>query len=175
MVTGETAYRTRETMDHTPLPGMGPPPFKFVPRARGASGPAFSAPFKVLATVIVLACTAAFVQNWLAARTTGAAGGGWFIGGLLLLLYTWWHILRSTTRIDEQGLYQSWVWDKHMELRELAYGKLIRVRGLEWLIAPRLYVRTLMGKFTVFYAASPEMMVEFERLVNELKAFREMR
>ena len=52
-------------------------------------------------------------------------------------------------------------------LRELAYGKLIRVRGLEWLIAPRLYVRTLTGKFAVFYAASPEMVVEFERLVSE--------
>ena len=55
-----------------------------------------------------------------------------------------------------------------MELRELAYGRLIRVRGLEWLIAPRLYVRTLTGKFTVFYAASPDMIREFERLVAEL-------
>ncbi len=155
---------------------MGPPPFKFVPRTPGVPGPAFSVPFKVLATLIVLACAAAFVQTWLAGRAAGAAtGGGWFIAGLLLMLYTWWHILRSTTRIDEQGLHQSWVWDKHMELRELAYGKLIRVRGLEWLIAPRLYVRTLMGKFAVFYAASPEMVAEFERLVSELKAFRSQR
>ena len=105
----------------------------------------------------------------------GVAGGGWFLGAVLLLLYTWVNILRSTTRIDEQGLSQTWVWNKHMELRELAYGKLIRVRGLEWLIAPRLYVRTLMGKFAVFYATSPEMIAEFERLVKELKAFREMR
>jgi len=161
-------------MDNTPFPAyMGPPPFKFVPRAAGMSCPAFSIPFKALATVIVLACAAAFVQTWLANRASGAAaGGGWFIAGLLLLLYTWWHMLRSRTWIDEQGLHQSWVWDKHMELRELAYGKLIRVRGLEWLIAPRLYVRTLMGKFTVFYAASPEMVTEFERLISELKAFR---
>jgi len=62
-----------------------------------------------------------------------------------------------------------------MELGELAYGKLIRVRGLDWLIAPRLYVRTLMGKFAVFYAASPAMVAEFERLVAELKEFRSMR
>jgi len=162
-------------MDHPDLPSMGPPPFKFTARQPGVPVPAFSIPFKILATLIVAACAAAFVQNWLAARATGGAGGGWFIGGLLLLLYTWWHILRSVTRIDESALYQSWVWDKHMELRELAYGKLIRVRGLEWLIAPRLYVRTLMGKFTVFYAASPDMVAEFERLVTELKAFRSMR
>lgn len=155
---------------------MGPPPFKFLPREGAAEGPAFSIPFKVLATLIVLACAAAFVQTWLAGRASGAAvGGGWFLAGLLLIVYTWFCILRSTTRIDAQGLHQSWVWDKHMELQELAYGKLIRVRGLDWLIAPRLYVRTLMGKFAVFYAASPEMVAEFERMVSELKAFRSMR
>ena len=163
-------------MNHTPPHDMGPPPFRFVVGTAGKAGPAFSTPFKVIATVIVFACAAAFIQTWLAGRASGTAtGGGWFIAGLLLMLYTWWHILRSTTRLDEQGLHQTWVWNKHMELRELAYGKLIRVRGLEWLIAPRLYVRTLMGKFAVFYAASPEMIAEFERLVSELKAFRSHR
>ena len=83
--------------------------------------------------------------------------------------------MRSATRIDSSGLYQSWLWDKHMDLRELAYGKVIRIRGLEWLIAPRLYVRTLMGKFAVFYAASPAMISEFDRLAAELKAFRNQR
>ena len=155
---------------------MGPPPFKFTPAATAMKGPAFSLFFKAIATLIVFACAAGFVQTWLAGRASGdAIGGGWFIGGLLLMLYTWWHILRSETRIDSDALHQTWVWNKEMELRELAYGKLIRVRGLEWLIAPRLYVRTLMGKFSVFYAASPEMIAEFERLVSELKTFREMR
>ncbi len=163
-------------MDHTPLGYMGPPPFRFSPRNAGASGPAFSVPFKVIATLIVLGCATAFIQMWLAGKAAGGAlGGGWFIAGLLLVVYTWFCILRSTTRIDEKGLHQTWVWDKHMELNELAYGKLIRVRGLDWLIAPRLYVRTLMGKFAVFYAASPDMVAEFERLVAELKAFRSMR
>ena len=163
-------------MDHTPLGYMGPPPFRFSPRHVGASGPAFSVPFKVMATLIVLGCAAAFIRMWLAGKAAGgAAGGGWFIAGLLLVVYTWFCILRSTTRIDAKGLHQTWVWDKHMELDELAYGKLIRVRGLDWLIAPRLYVRTLMGKFAVFYAASPAMVAEFERMVAELKAFRSMR
>ena len=59
-----------------------------------------------------------------------------------------------------------------MELRELAYGKMVRVKSLDWLIAPRIYLRTLMGKFAVFYAADPAMVREFERLIRELKAFR---
>jgi hypothetical protein len=155
---------------------MGPPPFRFSPREVARAGPAFSTPFKCLATVIVGGCAAAVIQMWLAGRAAGGSpGGGWFIAGFLLIAYTWVCILRSTTRIDAKGLHQTWVWDKHMELGDLAYGKLIRVRGLDWLIAPRLYVRTLMGKFAVFYAASPEMVVEFDRLVAELKAFRSMR
>ena len=168
-------HQLLHAMFNNTLPAMGPPPFKFVPTVVGAS-PAYSITFKLLATVIVFGCSAAFLQNWWTGRAAGGvAGGGWFLGAVLLLLYTWVNILRSTTRIDEQGLSQTWVWNKHMELRELAYGKLIRVRGLEWLIAPRLYVRPLMGKFAVFYATSPEMIAEFERLVKELKAFREVR
>lgn len=157
---------------------MGPPTFRFTPSADIRTSAAFSVSFKAIATVVVMACAAGFVQAWLAARisagSSGPVGGGWFVAGLLLLIYTWWHILNSKTRIDQAGLHQTWVWDKHLELGELAYAKLIRVRGLEGLIAPRLYVRTLMGKFTVFYAASPEMIAEFERLVRELKAFRSL-
>ena len=163
-------------MFNNTLPAMGPPSFKFVPTNPGTGSPAYSMTFKLLATIIVFLLSAAFLQNWWVGRTAGGtAGGGWFLAGVLLLLYTWVNILRSTTRIDQEGLHQSWVWNKHMELRELAYGKLIRVRGLEWLIAPRLYVRTLMGKFAVFYATSPDMVADIERLVKELKAFREMR
>lgn len=163
-------------MDHLPLGYMGPPPFKFIPNADIKTSAAFSVSFKVIATLVVVACAAGFLQAWFAARSSagssGPVGGGWFIAGLLLLVYTWWHILKSATRIDKKGLYQTWVWDKHMELGDLAYAKLIRIRGLEWLIAPRLYVRTLMGKFAVFYAASPEMVTEFDRLSKELKTFR---
>ena len=91
------------------------------------------------------------------------------------MLYTWWHIVSSITRLTAEVLHQSWIWDKHMDLRELAYAKLIRVPSLEWLIAPRLYLRTLRGKFAVFYAASPEMLEQFERLATELKLFRNRR
>ena len=81
-------------------------------------------------------------------------------------------MIRSVTRLDGESLQQTWVWHKKMELRDLGYAKMIRVRGLDWLIAPRIYVRPVMGKFAIFYAASPEMLEEFERLVRELRAFR---
>ena len=163
------------------MPWMGPPAFHFSLPEGPLAGPAFSTAFKVLATVIVGGCAAALAQMGLAGQlgqpaTAGvpaaSVGLSWFAAGLLLMGVTWWNILRSVTRLDADGLHQSWVWAKHMPLRDLAYAKLIRVRGLDWLIAPRLYVRTLDGKFAVFYAASPPLLAEFERLSVSLKTWR---
>lgn len=156
---------------------MGPAPFRFEPSQGDAvEGPAFSLPFKLLATVIVGGCAFWLAQLWsVGALGTARTGGlGWFLAGIVLMGWTWFHIMTSRTRIDRHGLHQRWIWDKHMALDDLAFGKLIRVRGLDWLIAPRLYVRTLVGKFAVFYAATPELIAEFERLVAELKQARKL-
>lgn len=164
------------------MPWLGPPAFHFSMPDGPLQGPAFSTAFKVLATVIVGGCAAVLTQMGLAGQlgqpaTTGApvasVGLSWFVAGLLLMGVTWWHILRSVTRLDADGLHQSWVWNKQMPLRDLAFAKLIRVRGMDWLIAPRLYVRTLDGKFAVFYAASPQLLAAFEQLGSSLKAFRQ--
>lgn len=158
------------------LESLGPPPFRFTPTRPGHTSPAFTRSFKVLATLIVGAGAAWLASLWHA----GALGSGsstglvWLLTALALMLATWWHIMRSRTRLDETALHQTWVWDKKLQLRELAYGKLIRVRGLDWLIAPRLYARTLTGKFSVFYAADPALLADFERLIRELADFRKM-
>jgi hypothetical protein len=161
-------------MTESPIEALGPPPFRFTPSASPLEGPAFSRPFKLLVSVLVWGCAAWLLDLWLSGKMGVGlnVSAAWFVAGQALLLLTWWFILRSRTRIDNTGLHQSWVWDKHMELRELAYGKLIRVRGLDWLIAPRLYLRTLLGKFAVFYVADPALLADSERLVRELKAFR---
>lgn len=160
------------------IPQVGPPPFRFVPRVEGGlRAPAFSRFFRLLATALVAGTGSWMYQLWKAGKLSppgmsDAAALGWPLAALAIMAYTWWHIQTSKTRLDAESLHQTWMWDKKMELRELAYGKLIRVRGLEWLIAPRLYVRTLLGKFAVFYTADKELLAEFERLVVELKAFR---
>ena len=86
------------------------------------------------------------------------------------MAYTLVSIYISKTTLEgdlESGgkLHQTWIWDKEVALKEIAYAKLIRVSGLDWLIAPRLYVRTIMGKFTVFYAADPSMIEAYRKLV----------
>lgn len=165
-------------MHEPPSPApLGPPPFRFTPRPAAVRGTAFSAPFKLLASAVVAGCAGWLFRLW----SHGRLGDGlsvnlaWFLGALVLMAWTWWAIVRSVTTLDARGLHQTWLWDKRMPLDDLAYARLIRVRGLEWLVAPRLYVRTLLGKFAVFYTADPRLTAECERLVAELEAFRGLR
>jgi hypothetical protein len=153
---------------------LGPAPFRFQPLEPGRSVRAFSLTFRLLALAMLLAGSLWMFSLW----REGALGSGessglsWFAAGLALMFFTVWHIWTSRTRLDADSIHQSWLWDKQMELRELAYAKLIRIPGLDWLIAPRLYARTLAGKFAVFYAADSTMLSDFERLVRELRDFR---
>lgn len=156
----------------------GPPPFRFQPSAgRALRGPAFSLPFKVLATLLVFGSLAWLLRL----MERGLLGSqlsvnvAWFLAALAMMLWTWWAIVRSTTGVDDRQIHQTWVCDKRMELADLATAKLMRVRGLEWLVAPRLYVRTLVGKMAIFYAADPAVVAEFERLAAELREFRALR
>lgn len=156
---------------------LGPAPFRFEPRDGCVQGAAFSRPFQGLTALIVLGSGAWLWQLWDAGRfgATGLEGlraAGWFVLGWLLLVWTAWHVLTSRVRFAPDGIHQSWVWHKHMAYDDLAYARLIRVRGLEWLIAPRLYVRTLLGKFSVFYVSDPTVLRECERFVAELRAAR---
>jgi hypothetical protein len=100
-------------------------------------------------------------------KSTGVA---WLTGAGALMGWTLWNFFRSKTTLTLQALHQSWIWDKQVALNDLAYAKLIRVNGLNWLIAPRLYVRTLDGKFSVFYAAGAPMITQFEKIAQQLKS-----
>jgi hypothetical protein len=144
------------------------------------SSPGFSKPFKLLALCIVAFSASWMYQLWsvgkLAANSNLSPSNGllWLLCGLLLMTYTMFSIYTSKTTLTgtiESGgkLHQTWVWDKEVNLKEVAYAKLIRLRGFDWLIAPRLYVRTMMGKFTVFYAADKSMIDEFEKIVRTIQ------
>ena len=139
------------------------------------SVPAFSRSFKLLALLIVAASASWMYLLWstgrLAANSTMSPSNGliWLLCGWLLMLFTLGSIYRSKTTLTENTLKQTWIWDKEVALPELVYAKLIRFRGFDWLIAPRLYVRTMMGKFIVFYAADKAMIAEFQKLLIRIQ------
>lgn len=130
------------------------------------SGPAFSKPFKVLAWAL---CLGLIVWTFLLPIDLLSHSGWWVASALALIVYTVWHIQSSVTTLDAHHIHQTWVWDKSMQLSDMAYIKVIHVPSLSWLIAPRVYARTMMGKFAVFYTASPDMLKAFEALAEKLK------
>jgi hypothetical protein len=163
-------------MDADLLAQLGPAPFRFKPTQPELVCSAFGRVFKAIATVLIAGC---ILWLWLLWQKGVLGSGGrsglfWFLAALALMATTTWYIFTSKTKLTAESLSQTWVWNKQLDLRELAYCKLVRVRGLDWLIAPRLYARTLMGKFAVFYAADAEMLENFQRLTHELSEFRRM-
>ena len=160
----------------SPADRLGPAPFRFTPAGGPtASSRAYSLTFRGIATLFVFGAACWLVHLWQQGQFAAGRGtlGAWFLAAIALMLWTWWCIVRSVTTLDATELRQTWIWTKRMPLGELAYARVIRVRGLEWLIAPRIYVRTLLGKFAVFYAAEPAMVAEFERLAAELAGLRQ--
>ena len=162
---------------------LGPEPFPFTPSSPSGApmrSRAFSRMFQALALIMVAGCAYWLLALWLSGHFSAGKGSMasqvlyWYLAALALMLYTLWCILSSVTTLSATALDQSFVWNKHVELSELAYVKLIRVPGLDWLIAPRLYCRTLLGKFSVYYACDLAMIKEFERLRDELKVFRRL-
>jgi hypothetical protein len=159
---------------------LGPTSFRFELQTEKVEGAAFSRAFKTLTCAVVLWCGYWLLSLWLQGKFGGTAdleglrSAGWFILGWGLLACTAWFVVVSRIRLDASGITQSWMWTKHFDFDDLAVAQLIRVRGLEWLIAPRLYVRTLAGKFSVFYVSDAAVLLEMNRLGQELKAFRQM-
>ena len=154
-------------------------PFHFQPEGGDeVAGRAFSLPFRGLSIALVGGAIAWGVQLWRTgllgqpagsgSGATSGAAGYWLIAALVLMAITVYHILRSQTCLSSQHLRQSWIWDKEMRVSELAYAKLIRIRGLDWLMAPRLYARSQGGQFATFYSADAKVLEQFERLCIKL-------
>lgn len=153
-------------MNSTPL-------FTFSPQGGALQCSAFSPVFKALAVVLVsLACAWGWHLMAGGALQPTLQSSGWLGAALCMMLYTEWHILRGKTTLNARFLQQSWVWTKRVEIGELAYARLFRVPGLDWLIAPRLYTRTYANRLAVFYAYGADMLREFKRLETELAALR---
>lgn len=159
---------------------LAPTPFRFELQAEKLEGPAFSVAFKSLTCLVVTLSGYWLFSLWQQGKFGGQADfeglrfAGWFILGWGLLACTAWFVLISRVRLDSSGITQSWMWVKHFDFDDLAVAQLIRIRGLEWLFAPRLYARRLDGKFSVFYVSDASVMLEMNRLSQELKAFRQM-
>lgn len=134
------------------------------------SGKAFSVAFRVLALLLVEGVAWWAYVLWSNGKLGNTLNSSqlWLLAALVLMFITVFYVFRSVTSVSNSHLKQSWIWNKEMSVSDLAYVKLIRLRGFDWLIAPRLYARTHGGKFASFYASTPEVLNEFEKIRNKL-------
>lgn len=120
-----------------------------------AEGPAFPFAVKVLATLFMgaLVFWGLRASGQILAAEWSATGLGVLVTGVAVVLLCYYWILRSRTAVDHQGLRQTWMWRKQVDFADVTQVKLIAVPHLEWLVAPRLVLRTRGGGMQVFHAA----------------------
>jgi hypothetical protein len=141
-------------------------PYPYQPPAQPLSGPAFGLMFKALAWGMVVVL---LVWYWRLGIDWQSRQGALSLVVWGMMAFIAWHIQRSLTTLSEEAIEQSWMWRRRVTLKELAFVKVMRVRGLEFLIAPRVYTRNLGGTFTFFYCRDPAMLDEFTRLAQALR------
>lgn len=133
-----------------------------------AQGPAFPLTVRLLATALVVATVAwgLNVRAELGAAawnvTTAIVVGSCGVLVLWCLVWMW----RSRTRVDDQGIHQSWIWNKHVRWDQIAQARLVGVPKLEWLITPRLVVRPRGGGVLVFHSADRRVLEVFATYVT---------
>ncbi len=130
---------------------------------------AFSHSFRAIAVVLCVGCAGWLAWLWFNGKLNGMGNFTlvWLALGMMGLFM--WAILRSTTSVSPAGLAQTWIWNKTLPFGEVVYAKLFRIRGLEQLIAPRLYVRSASFKSMTFYACDDAVLDEFLRIENALR------
>lgn len=155
---GNAPFFVSMTANATDAPDPGLP----LPRLEG---PSYPRTVKALATAMV-AAVAAFGSTQLPLLLAGGLTAGptlLAVAGALMLGGSYLGLMRSTTAIDGRQIVQRGWSTRSVELRQVVQCKLIRVRGLEWLITPRLLVRAGAIGQRSFSTADPRVLAAFER------------
>lgn len=137
------------------------------PAVPAVEGPSCSRSLKLLTTGIVLAAAYglwSFPQ--IQGRDLPDPVRGLFAGALLVLFVGWWNTLTGRTSIDERAIRQTGLWNREVPLQDIRRCRLVHLRRLEWLIAPRLIVHSGMFGVKTFYAADPGVLQAFRRLIR---------
>ncbi|TFW05337.1 hypothetical protein E4K72_11510 [Oxalobacteraceae bacterium OM1] len=129
------------------------------------TGPAYSAVFKVLAT-LVTAGLALYGINIALHFPIGQYSFG--VKALLgcsaiMLAVSYYWFLKSTVTINAQGISQTWLYDRKVEWRDIRSAKMIGIPFLSAIFPPRLIVRT-GNAYTTFNGGSRDVLVEFAKI-----------
>lgn len=95
---------------------------------------------------------------------------GWLAAALVAAIIAagYWGIVTSRTSFDGHRIVQTGPWHRSVAIADITRVMLVRLRGLEGLVVPRLVVRTQCG-LTTFHTADPAVLARFEALVGEAR------
>jgi len=130
---------------------------------------AFPPLLRTLAVVLVVDLFAFALWSLPSLRTTSWSAASLFVFGVAGLCVAWvgYWIVYSRTRLEGDVLVQTWLWDKRVRAEDVAQLKLVHIRMLERVIAPRLLVRRRFGGITWFHAYDPQVLVAFGQQVAQ--------
>ncbi len=139
--------------------------FEFYKPEQTVTGPAYSLWFKLLATVVtaVLALYALNIMLRFPLLEYGFGVKALLLGAALMLAISYYWFLRSVITIDDKGITQSWMYNRHVEWRDIRSAKMIGIPFLGWIFPPRLVVRT-GNSFTTFNGGTQSVLIEFAKI-----------
>ena len=140
---------------------------------RTVTGPAYSKWFKYLATTVTIALGAYAIRVTL---QFPLANYGFGIKALLffstlLLLVSYYWFLKSTTTIDQNGITQTWMYNRQVLWADVRSAKMIGIPYLGWIFTQHVIIRTGIA-FTTFNGGSKALLVKFTKisLAYQIKA-----
>jgi hypothetical protein len=139
--------------------------FEFYKPEHTVTGPAYSLWFKLLATVvtIVLAGYAFMIMLRFPLLEYGFGVKALLLGAALMLGISYYWFLRSTITVDDKGITQTWMYNRHVEWRDIRSAKMIGIPFLSAIFPPRLIVRTGTA-YATFNGGSQAVLVEFAKI-----------
>lgn len=140
-------------------------PISFYTPQQSLSGPAYSPWFKLLATLFTIALAGYGISVALRFPIMSYGLGVQLLlfGALVLLLLSYYGFLHSTTTIDERGITQTWLVNRHVSWPDVRSAKMIGIPRAGWLFPPRLVVRT-GNAFSTFNGGTQALLTEFAKI-----------
>ena len=138
--------------------------------------PAFPAFTRLLtvAMMVVLGGMGLAQAPQLRAADWSTSGAVLFASTALLVLWMGSWIVRSRTRLDDDVLTQTWLWNKRVRVAEVASLKLVFLPWFQRVMAPRLLVRQRSGGVTWIHSADPQILLEFMARVAQRDSTRKI-
>lgn len=137
--------------------------------AQAFEGPAFSRGFRFVVTTFVAAILYSGTQAVLTLPAGAIAAMDIRVkllvaAAVLLLIYTtyWFHAARI--RIDQDGITQTWIFNKRVLWAEVISARLMAAPKAEFIFPPRLIVSSGFGRFKAFNGGDRAVWQEFARI-----------